>query len=102
MIPPENVIPTPTSRMCISIKDKPARAQWIIYRSGATKRKVNSRGSVIPVRIAVRAAESKSPPATFFFVSLAQVYIASAAPGKPNIINGNLPLINLVAETEKT
>ena len=71
----------------------------MIYKSGATNRKVNSSGSVMPVIIEVRAAESKSPPATFFLEGFATLYIASAAPGRPKIIRGNFPLINLVALT---
>ena len=58
-------------------------------------------GSVIPVSIEVNAAESNKPPATFFFSERAQVYIANAAPGKPNIIKGNFPLIKRQASTEK-
>ena len=57
---------------------------------GATNRKVNSIGSVIPVSIEVSAAESKSPPATFFLCVLAQVYMASAAPGSPKIIKDRM------------
>ena len=55
----------------------------------------------MPVIIEVSAAESSSPPTAFFFSGRAALYIANAAAGSPNIINGNLPVINLVAETEK-
>ena len=60
---------------------------------------MNSIGSVIPVNIAVNAADNNKPPTTLRFSGLAHLYIASAAPGKPNIISGNLPDINLVAST---
>ena len=68
----------------------------------ATKIKVNSSGSVMPVRKAVNAADSSRPPAAFFFSGLAHWYIASAAPGRPNIIKGNLPAMKRVALTENT
>ena len=95
-------MPTPTFRMCISMKDRPASTQCTAYMGSATKIKVNSSGSVIPVRKAVRAAESSRPPETFFFSGLAHWYIASAAPGRPNIIKGNLPAMKRVALTENT
>ena len=102
MRPPEKVMPTPTLKMCISMKDSPAYTQWTAYIRGATKIKVNSRGSVTPVSMAVRAAEISRPPATFFFSGLAVRYIANAAPGRPKIMKGNLPAINRVASTENT
>ena len=37
----------------------------------------------------------------FLFSGSAHLYIANAAPGRPKIIRGNLPVINLVAETAK-
>ena len=98
--PPEKVIPTPTPKICISIYESPASIQCTTYITGATKRKVNSIGSVIPVSIEVSAAESKSPPTSFLFSGRAVLYIAYAAAGRPKIINGNLPDINLVADTE--
>ena len=72
------------------------------YRSGATNKKVNSRGSVIPVSIDVKAAEIKRPPAIFLFSGFAQRYIAKAAPGSPKIISGNFPAIKRVASVLKT
>ena len=48
-------------------------------------------GSVIPVSIQVRAAESRSPPAAFFRSGFAHLYMARAAPGRPNIIKINSP-----------
>ena len=95
-------MPTPTFRMCMSMKDRPASTQCTAYMGSATKMKVNSSGSVMPVRKAVRAAESSRPPAAFFFSGFAQWYIASAAPGRPNIIKGNLPAMKRVALTENT
>ena len=95
-------MPTPTFRMCISMKDRPASTQCTAYMGSATKIKVNSSGSVMPVRKAVKAADSSRPPATFFFSGLAHWYIASAAPGRPNIIKGNLPAMKRVALTENT
>ena len=62
---------------------------------------MNSSGSVIPVSIEVRAAESKSPATAFFFSGFAVLYMASAAPGRPKIINGNLPDMKRVADTAK-
>ena len=51
---------------------------------------------------AFKAADSSRPPAAFFFSGLAHWYIASAAPGRPNIIKGNLPAMKRVALTENT
>ena len=56
---------------------------------------------MIPVSIHVSAAENKSPPACFFFSFFAVRYIASAAPGNPNIININSPEKYLVASALK-
>ena len=95
-------MPTPTFRMCINMKDRPASTQCTAYMGSATKIKVNSSGSVMPVRKAVKAADSSRPPAAFFFSGLAHWYIASAAPGRPNIIKGNLPAMKRVALTENT
>ena len=58
---------------------------------GATNRKENSMGSVMPVSIQVSAAESSRPPAAFFFSGLAQRYMARAAPGRPKIMKMNSP-----------
>ena len=99
--PSVNIIPPPTPKICIIIYAHPAKKQWIAYNAGATNKNVNSSGSVIPVNIEVNAAESNKPPTIFFFSGFAQRYIANAAPGHPKIINGNLPDINLVAETLK-
>ena len=68
---------------------------------GATNKKVNSIGSVIPVSIDVKAADRSNPPTIFLFCGFALLYIARAAPGNANIISGNLPDINLVAKTLK-
>ncbi len=57
---------------------------------------------MIPVSIEVSAAERSRPPTTFFFSGRAVLYIANAAAGRPKIMNGNLPDINLVADTENT
>ena len=46
-------------------------------------------------------AANKREPTAFFFLGDAHLYIASADAGKPNIIKGNLPAINLVASTLK-
>ena len=62
---------------------------------------MNSSGSVIPVIMLVRAAERRSPPAAFFFSGFAVLYMANAAPGRPKIIKGNFPAINLVASILK-
>ena len=56
---------------------------------------------MIPVSIDVRAAERRRPPTSFFFSGSAHLYIARAAPGRPRIMNGNLPDMNLVADTAK-
>ena len=52
---------------------------------------MNSRGSVIPVIIAVNAPDKSKPPTNFFLEGRAFLYIAKAAPLRPNIMNGNLP-----------
>ena len=56
---------------------------------------------MIPVSIQVSAAENKSPPACFFFSGFAVRYMASAAPGRPNIIKINSPEKYLVASALK-
>ena len=70
--------------------------------AGATNRKVNSRGSVMPVSMEVRAADSSRPATTLRFSGRAARYMARAAPGRPKIISGNLPAMNRVAETENS
>ena len=37
-----------------------------------------------------------NPPTALRFSGLAHLYIANAAPGKPNIMNGNLPAMKRV------
>ena len=71
--------------------------QWIPYRIGATNRNENSKGSVIPVRNEVRAAENSIPPTSFLLAGFASWYIAKAAAGSPNIINTNFPVRNFPA-----
>ena len=56
----------------------------------------------MPVIALVNAAESSRPLTTFRFSVRAVRYMANAAPGRPKIIKGNLPVINRVAETENT
>ena len=73
----------------------------MMYNTGATNKNVNSIGSVIPVSMEVSAAESNRPATAFLFSGFAVRYIASAAPGSPKIMSGNLPDMNLVAETAK-
>ena len=82
----------------ISIKKnaKPENTQCTAYKAGATNKNVNSNGSVIPVKNDVNAAVANNEPTTCFLFGLAALYIANAAPGRPNIMNGNLPAINLV------
>ena len=63
---------------------------------------MNSSGSVIPVIMEVRAADSSRLPTTFFFSGRAARYMAKAAAGRPKIMNGNLPDIKRVAETENS
>ena len=76
--------------------------QCTTYMAGATNRKVNSSGSVMPVSMEVSAAEMSRPPTTLRFSGLAVRYMASAAPGRPKIISGNLPDMKRVASTENT
>ncbi len=61
------------------------------YSTGATKRKANSSGSVIPVRKDVSAAESMIEPTLTRFSGLEVRQMASAAPGRPNILNRKPP-----------
>ena len=49
----------------------------------------------------ISAAERRSPPATLRRFLSAQEYMAKAAPGRPKIISGNLPVIKRQASTEK-
>ncbi len=58
-------------------------------------------GSVIPVSIPARAADSRSPPAAFLFSGFAERYMARAAPGRPNIMKINSPEKYLVASALK-
>ena len=95
--PPENVIPILTFNICIIINDKPANTQCIPNNTGATNKNVNSIGSVIPVKNEVNAADAIIPATYFFFSGFASCTIAKAAAGSPNIINGNLPVINVPA-----
>ena len=57
---------------------------------------MNSIGSVIPVNNDVKAAAPNNPPTALRFSGLAHLYIANAASGKPNIMNGNLPAMKRV------
>ena len=70
--PPENVSPTAIFNMCAIMYAEPASTTWTPNSNGATNRNENSKGSVIPVSIQVSAAESRSPPACFFFSGFAQ------------------------------
>lgn len=63
--PPEKVIPTNTWSISIRKNDNPASTQWTAYKTGATNKNVNSKGSVIPVKNEVIAADAKSEPTTF-------------------------------------
>jgi hypothetical protein len=56
--------------------------------------KLNSIGSVTPVRNEVRASEVSMPPTAFFFSGRAVWYMARQAAGRPNIITGKNPLMN--------
>ena len=60
-------------------------------------RKENSNGSVIPVKKAVKAPDSKIPLANTFLSGFASLYMAQAAAGKPNIMNGNFPVMKAPA-----
>ena len=80
----------------------PAPTTWIAYRIGATNKNVNSSGSVIPVKILVKAADSNKPPTTLRFSGFAARYIAKAAPGRPKIMSGNLPAMKRVASVLNT
>ena len=64
-------------------------------RTGATKIKANSMGSVTPVRKEVNAAESRMPAATLG--NFAWRIIARHAAGKPNIMMGKKPAIKFPA-----
>ena len=57
--------------MSAIINAKPSNIAWITYNTGAMNKKLNSSGSVIPVKNDVNAAESIKPPTTFFFSGLA-------------------------------
>ncbi len=56
--------------------------------TGARNMKVNSIGSVTPVRKAVSASESSMPPTDLRRSGLAVWYMARQAAGRPNIITG--------------
>ncbi|MNP69680.1 hypothetical protein D3C76_1658100 [compost metagenome] len=57
----------------------------------------NSSGSVTPVRNAVSATDSNIPPTIGRRSFGAAKYMASAAPGKPNIMIGKKPDMNIPA-----
>ena len=61
------------------------------YSTGARNMKVNSMGSVTPVRNAVRASDMSMPPTAFFRSGFAAWYMARQAAGRPNIITGKKP-----------
>ena len=69
--PQEKVKPIVTLKTCAKTKAVPAKKTSITNNIGATKIKVNSIGSVIPVNILVRAADKKRLLTTFFDSSLA-------------------------------
>ena len=69
----------------------PVISAWKAYNSGARNMKVNSIGSVTPVRKAVSASDIKSPPTWARRPLSAVWYMASAAAGRPNIITGKKP-----------
>ena len=87
----EKVKPIAIWKTCAITKAVPAKKTWTPNNNGATKIKVNSIGSVIPVKILVRAADRKRLPMTFWDSFFAVWYIANAAPGNPNIIKINSP-----------
>ncbi len=65
----------------------PHSTAWMKYRTGATNMNENSIGSVMPVRNDVSAAEIIRPPTFSLFSGLAVCQIASAAAGRPHILN---------------
>ena len=66
-------------------RDRPVSTACRTYSGNATNMKANSRGSVMPVRKAVRPAADRMPMATFFWFLFAAWIIASAAAGRPNM-----------------
>ena len=54
-------------------------------------------GSVIPVKKDVSAAEAIKLPTHFLFSGFANLYMAKAAAGRPNIITGNSPAMKCPA-----
>ncbi len=60
--------------------------------------KLNSIGSVTPVRKLVRARDSSMPPTALRRSGRAAWYMARQAAGRPNIITGKKPLMNAPAE----
>ncbi len=90
-----NPILTPNN--CIIAYDKPENKQCIANNTGATNKNANSIGSVIPVKKEVNAADAIIPATNFFFSGFASCTIARAAAGRPNIINGNAPVIKVPA-----
>ncbi len=71
----------------------PVKSACITYRPGARNMKLNSIGSVTPVRNAVRARDSNMPPTAARRSGLAVWYMARHAPGRPNIITGKKPVM---------
>ena len=63
MKPPEKVRPICVPVMNMIMNDSPAMTAWMPNSHGAMKRKVNSIGSVMPVRNEVSAAEPRMPAA---------------------------------------
>ena len=74
--PPDKVIPIFTPKIFITANETPANKQWIPYKAGAMNRKENSNGSVIPVKKAVKAPDSKIPLANTFLSGFASLYMA--------------------------
>ena len=87
MSPCENVKPCLMPSATHTKYAAPASRAWMTYRTGATKRNANSIGSVMPVRNAVSAAEIMMPPTFARCSGRAARHIASAAAGRPHILN---------------
>ncbi|MFO1402719.1 MAG: hypothetical protein U1F30_16150 [Steroidobacteraceae bacterium] len=78
--------------------ERPVSTACTPYSTGARNMKVNSIGSVTPVRNEVRPIESSRPPVARRCPGRAQRYMARQAPGRPNIITGKKPAMNAPAD----
>ncbi len=89
--------PSFTPRIWQIASDSPVSTAWITYSTGARNMKLNSIGSVTPVRNDVSAIENSRPPTIARRSFGASCSIARHAAGRPNIMIGKKPAMKVPA-----